>query len=116
MVAALARLEGRITSADMLDLNKQVKIGKVPESQVAAEFLTRHLSPENHGAPGNHGCQNLAPHQGTSLFSVDFITHSNLDRHPPGDYCRQKTGLGQDNFGRYRESFRPFPPWPCWCS
>ena len=44
VVAALARLEGRITSADMLDLNKQVKIGKMPESQVAANFLARHLS------------------------------------------------------------------------
>ncbi len=44
VVAALARLEGRITPTDMLDMNKQVKIGKMPESQVAATFLARHLS------------------------------------------------------------------------
>ena len=44
VVAALARLEGRITATDMLDLNKQVKIGKMPASQVAANFLKRHLS------------------------------------------------------------------------
>jgi osmoprotectant transport system permease protein len=44
VVAALASLQGRITTGDMLDMNMQVKIGKMPESQVAANFLTRHLS------------------------------------------------------------------------
>ena len=44
VVAALAGLQGRITSGDMLDMNQQVKMGKMPESQVAANFLTRHLS------------------------------------------------------------------------
>jgi osmoprotectant transport system permease protein len=44
VVAALAGLAGRITSTDMLDMNKQVKIDKMPESQVAANFLTRYLS------------------------------------------------------------------------
>lgn len=44
VVAALARLEGRITATDMLDMNKQVKVGKMPASQVAANFLKRHLS------------------------------------------------------------------------
>jgi osmoprotectant transport system permease protein len=44
LVAALARLEGRITSVDMIDMNKLVKMEKMPESQVAANFLTRNLS------------------------------------------------------------------------
>ena len=103
VVAALARLEGRITPTDMPDMNKQVKIGKMPESQVAANFLARHLALQNHGAPGKPGGQNLAAYQGTSLVSVDFITDGHLDGHPPGDYGRPKTGLEQDHFGYNRD-------------
>ncbi len=44
VVAALARLEGRISSADMVEMNKLVKMARVPESQVAAKFLDRSLS------------------------------------------------------------------------
>lgn len=46
LVAALARLEGRISSGDMIDMNKLVKMAKVTETQIAAEFLTRSLSLE----------------------------------------------------------------------
>ena len=37
--AALARLEGRITTAEMAAMNARAKIDRVPEDRVAAEFL-----------------------------------------------------------------------------
>lgn len=43
VVAALARVEGRITQQRMIAMNAAVKIGKVPESRVAAEFLAGSL-------------------------------------------------------------------------
>jgi osmoprotectant transport system permease protein len=47
LVAALAKLEGRITSVDMTDMNKLAKMEKVPESKIAAKFLARYLSLES---------------------------------------------------------------------
>ena len=37
--AALARLEGRITSAEMAGMNARAKLDRVPEDRVAADFL-----------------------------------------------------------------------------
>jgi len=37
--AALARLEGRITAVEMAALNARAKIGRIPEEQVAADFV-----------------------------------------------------------------------------
>jgi osmoprotectant transport system permease protein len=37
--AALARLEGRITSAEMAQMNARAKLDRVPEDRVAADFL-----------------------------------------------------------------------------
>lgn len=42
-VRALARLEGQITESDMIEMNRRAKIGKVPESKIAADFLSDHL-------------------------------------------------------------------------
>ena len=43
-VAALARLEGRISEVDMIRMNEQAALKKVPESAVAASFLASRLS------------------------------------------------------------------------
>ena len=113
LVAALARLEGRITSGDMIDMNKLVKMAKVTETQIAAEFSDPISFPGNHIATGNRGSTNLAAYQRTSLFGVDFIITSDLDRGPPGHYCCEKTGMGKDNFKCYRshsDHSLPGPP------
>ena len=39
--AALARLEGRITSAEMAAMNARAKLDRVPEDRVAADFLAQ---------------------------------------------------------------------------
>ena len=44
VVAALKKLEGRISEADMIKMNELAKIKKVPEAKVAADFLAEHLS------------------------------------------------------------------------
>src|SRR5262249_22115488 len=42
-VAAISRLEGRITAEEMMALNARVKLDRVPESRAAAEFLSAKL-------------------------------------------------------------------------
>jgi osmoprotectant transport system substrate-binding protein/osmoprotectant transport system permease protein len=44
VVAALRRLEGKITAEDMSAMNRRAKIDKVPARRVAADFLARTLS------------------------------------------------------------------------
>jgi osmoprotectant transport system permease protein len=44
VVKALLRLEGSISEADMIDMNARVELDKVPETQVAADFLARKLN------------------------------------------------------------------------
>jgi osmoprotectant transport system permease protein len=43
VVAAIKQLEGRITARQMIAMNEQAKLRKVPEAQVAAEFLRQAL-------------------------------------------------------------------------
>jgi osmoprotectant transport system permease protein len=42
-VAALGRLEGRVSASEMVALNAQAKLERVPEPEVAAGFLARQL-------------------------------------------------------------------------
>ncbi len=44
--AALARLEGRITSAEMAAMNARAKLDRVPEDRVAADFLAQEFGIE----------------------------------------------------------------------
>jgi len=46
VVAALLRLEGRISEEAMVEMNAQAMLKKVPETQIAADFLAVHLSLE----------------------------------------------------------------------
>lgn len=46
VVAALLRLEGRISEKAMVEMNAQAMLEKVPETQIAADFLAAHLSLE----------------------------------------------------------------------
>ncbi len=46
VVAALERLEGRISEDEMVALNARAKLERVPETQVAADFLRRELGLE----------------------------------------------------------------------
>lgn len=46
LVAALHRLGGRISEAEMIQMNARVKLDKVAESQVAADFLEKHFAME----------------------------------------------------------------------
>jgi len=44
VVAALKGLEGRISQAEMIEMNARVKLKKIAESEVAADFLSENLS------------------------------------------------------------------------
>jgi osmoprotectant transport system permease protein len=53
VVAALRELEGRISQRDMIAMNEQAKIQKIPESQVASGFLGRvfHIAASSSAPP-----------------------------------------------------------------
>src|SRR5439155_27053233 len=44
VVAAILKLEGRISESPMIDMNARVEEDKEPESQVAADFLLTELN------------------------------------------------------------------------
>ena len=46
VVEALLKMEGRISSVAMVEMNARAKLEKVPESRVAADFVTSHLALE----------------------------------------------------------------------
>jgi osmoprotectant transport system permease protein len=50
-LAAIARLEGRIDNTTMIGLNARAKLAHVPESEVAAAFLTAHVGAAVVAAP-----------------------------------------------------------------
>ncbi len=43
VLEALFRLEGRVSTAEMIEMNARVKLDGVPEARVAADFLEEHL-------------------------------------------------------------------------
>jgi osmoprotectant transport system permease protein len=55
LLAALARLDGRIVTADMVAMNEEAKVGRRPEAGVAADFLRGKgidsVTPEQPGLP-----------------------------------------------------------------
>ena len=51
--AALARLEGRITAAEMAAMNARAKLDRVPEDRVAADFLAREVRDRGPGRVGD---------------------------------------------------------------
>ena len=53
VVEQLRRLEGRVTEADMQQLNSRVQVDKASEEQVAAEFLKEKLGPGVTSAEGS---------------------------------------------------------------
>jgi len=53
IVAVMQTLEGKISASEMARLNKRAKLDKVPEGQVAAEFLARELEIESRSEPIN---------------------------------------------------------------
>jgi osmoprotectant transport system permease protein len=48
-VAALLKLEGKISEADMVEMNARVDLDKESESRVAADFLTKHVGVQAEG-------------------------------------------------------------------
>lgn len=47
VAAALRNLEGKISEAEMIGMNADVKLRKIPEDKVAADFLSGHVSIES---------------------------------------------------------------------
>jgi osmoprotectant transport system permease protein len=97
VVRALLQLEGRISEAEMIDLNSRAKNPKenVPESQVAADFLARtldvHVSVEERGVAAE-----LLRHTEQHLFLVAVsLAAAIVVAVPLGILAARRPALGQ---------------------
>jgi len=92
---ALGMLEGRISQSDMIAMNERAKIGKVPETVVAADFLSRRLSVEKR-IPAESGVQRLR-HRTAEHLALFFasIVAAVVVAVPLGVLAALKPGAGQ---------------------
>ncbi|HVN82606.1 MAG TPA: glycine betaine ABC transporter substrate-binding protein [Terriglobia bacterium] len=95
VVAALAKLEGQISEVDMIRMNGLAKIEKVPESAVAADFLSQHFSLKK-GIRHENMAERLWRHtkEHLSLVSISLLA-AVLMSIPLGIIAEKKSGLGQ---------------------
>ena len=94
-VAALMRLEGRISEADMIRMNELVKIEKVDEGKVAADFLAEHFSVKGEIAHETT-IAGVWRHTREHLYLVSIsLLAAILISIPLGIIAEKKPGLGQ---------------------
>lgn len=94
VVAALKKLEGRISEADMIKMNELTKIKKVPEAKVAADFLAEHLSLKS-GVTHETMAELVWRHTKEHLYLVSIsLLAAILIAIPLGIIAERKSGLG----------------------
>ena len=71
VVAALKKLEGKVGQATMVDMNAHAKLERIPETRVAAEFLSRSFNLRAHSAPSTRWSEFL-DHTRAHLLLVMF--------------------------------------------
>ena len=89
------KLEGQISEVDMIRMNGLAKIEKVPESAVAADFLSQHFSLKK-GIRHENMAERLWRHtkEHLSLVSISLLA-AVLMSIPLGIIAEKKSGLGQ---------------------
>ena len=95
IVAALKKLEGRISEPDMIKMNELAKIKKVDEAKVAADFLAEHFSLKNavaHETMAGRVWRHTKEH--LYLVSISLLA-AILISIPLGIIAERKSGLGQ---------------------
>lgn len=99
VVAAIKKLEGRITEIDMIRMNELAKIKKVPESTIAADFVARHFSLGQGAAHETVGAR-LWRHTGEHLWLVAIsLIAAIIVSIPLGVVCYRKKATGQAILG-----------------
>ncbi len=95
VVEALRRLEGRISTAEMAAMNARARLDRVPEPEVASEFLRRVLGEEAH-ARGEGIWQRLWRRTGEHLALVGIsLLAAILAGIPLGILAERRRRLGQ---------------------
>jgi osmoprotectant transport system permease protein len=95
VVAALTRLEGRISQASMIEMNGEAKLRKVPESRVAADFLERTLALGGKVQSETRAARLLArTREHLSLVGISLLS-AVLCALPLGILAARRPGLGQ---------------------
>ena len=95
VVAAVLRLEGRISQEEMIALNARAKLERIPETQVAAHFLTEALGERVHARIEGLG-ERLARHTVEHLYLVGISLSAAIALAIPlGIFAVRSTKLGQ---------------------
>jgi osmoprotectant transport system permease protein len=95
VVAALKKLEGRISEPDMIKMNEFAKIRKVDEAKIAADFLAEHLSLKSAVAHETMA-ERVWRHTKEHLYLVSIsLLAAILISIPLGIIAERKSGLGQ---------------------
>lgn len=95
VIAALNRLEGKITEADMIRMNALVKLDKIQEDRVAADFLSEHLS-LNPEVIGETVIERIWRHTAEHLYLVSIsLLAAILISIPLGIIAAKKARTGQ---------------------
>jgi len=95
VVAALKKLEGRISEPDMIKMNELAKIRKVPEAKVVADFLAERFSLKSAVAHETM-TERVWRHTKEHLYLVSIsLLAAILISIPLGIIAERKSGLGQ---------------------
>jgi osmoprotectant transport system permease protein len=95
VIAAMNRLEGKITEADMIRMNALVKLDKITEDRVAADFLSEHLS-LNPEVIGEKAIERIWRHTVEHLYLVSIsLLAAILISIPLGIIAARKARTGQ---------------------
>lgn len=95
VVAAFAKLKGRVHETEMIKMNARAKLKKVPESRVAAEFLSKNLSLET-VTREETAIDRLWRHTGEHLYLVLIsLTAAVLIAIPIGVIAAKRPRFGQ---------------------
>ena len=115
-LAALARLEGRITADEMAAMNARAKIDRVPEDRVAAEFLAAKFGIESKSSLGDASERLLRRWASISRWSSISLAAAILVAIPLGIVAARRPRLGTVILGRGRRDPDDPVAGACWSS
>ena len=74
-LAAIQQLEGKLDNPTMIGLNERAKLARVPESEVAIDFVTANVSGKAIAAPREHALASIAARAGehTALVLLSLV-------------------------------------------
>ncbi len=112
-VRAMLGLEGKISESDMIGMNEQAKINKIPASIVAAVFPPERIRRPGPGQEGIKGPKFHLKDPGASFAGGNLPGSGNRSFHPPGHFSGSILSDKVKSYWARWALSRPCLPWPC---